>query len=147
MRSESKKNGLFYLTGLRFECQGDGKCCVTRGEYGYVYLSFNDRKRLAAHFGVSLSVFNQKYVIKEDGWYRLRYEGRDCPFLIRTRCSVYEARPWQCRTWPFWSENMNPAVWEEIAAYCPGIGKGRLYSAEEISRILTRKQDISGKPD
>ena len=40
----------FYHQGLRFECRGDGKCCLSRGKYGYVYLSFNDRRRLAAHF-------------------------------------------------------------------------------------------------
>ncbi len=40
----------FYKDGIRFECQGEGKCCVTRGSYGYVYLSFSDRRRLGGPF-------------------------------------------------------------------------------------------------
>ncbi len=62
-----------------------------------------------------------------------------------SRCAVYDARPWQCRTWPFWPENMNETVWErEVASYCPGVGKGRLYSAEEIKLIIAKKRDVSG---
>jgi uncharacterized protein len=133
--------------GLRFECQGEGNCCVTRGKYGYVYLSFNDRRRMAVHLGLSLAAFTEKFVEKEDGWYQLKYQDKDCPFLENRRCAVYEARPWQCRTWPFWPENMNIEVWEnEVAAYCPGVGKGKLYTKEEIENILAKKQDVSGKP-
>jgi hypothetical protein len=42
-RGNMTKKNKFYKEGIRFECQGEGKCCVTRGRYGYVYLSFNDR--------------------------------------------------------------------------------------------------------
>jgi Fe-S-cluster containining protein len=135
----------FYGEGLRFECQGDGKCCVSRGKYGYVYLSFNDRRRLAAFFGIPTAEFTARYAEREDGLYQLKYEDKDCPFLRDNRCSVYEARPWQCRTWPFWPENMNRTVWErEVLAYCPGAGKGTLYSADEIEEILTKKRDVAG---
>lgn len=138
-------NKKFYEQGLRFECQGEGKCCLSRGEYGYVYLSFNDRRRLASYFGMSTAEFTARYAEKEDGCYQLRYADRDCPFFNDNRCAVYEARPWQCRTWPFWPENMNRTVWErEVASYCPGVGKGRLYTAEEIEEIIARKKDVSG---
>jgi uncharacterized protein len=144
--SLNKKRRLLIEQGLRFECQGEGKCCVTRGKYGYVYLSFNDRRRMAVHLGLSLAAFTAKYVIKEDGLYQLKYQDKDCPFLKERRCAVYEARPWQCRTWPFWPENMNTKVWEkEVAAYCPGVGKGRLYTKEEIENVLAKKQDVSGR--
>jgi Fe-S-cluster containining protein len=134
----------FYKNGIRFECQGDGKCCVTRGRYGYVYLSFNDRKRIAAHLGMSTDAFTAKFTKKVDGLYELQYTGRDCPFLNVRQCSIYAARPWQCRTWPFWPENMSDEVWDrEVASWCPGVGKGRLYTAEEIHEILSRKKDIS----
>jgi len=103
----------FYKDGIRFKCQGEGKCCVTRGRYGYVYLSFSDRRRLAAHFRMSTTAFTAAFTKKVDGLYELRYTGRDCPFLRDYRCAVYEARPWQCRTWPFWPENMNSVVWEK----------------------------------
>jgi Fe-S-cluster containining protein len=134
----------FYREGIRFECRGEGNCCVTRGKYGYVYLSFNDRKRLAAHFNLTTQEFTERYTRKSDGMYELKYTDKDCPFFTDNLCSVYKARPWQCRTWPFWPENMNEAVWErEVAPYCPGVGRGRLYSAEEISDILAKKKDVS----
>ena len=134
----------FYRDGIRFECQGDGKCCLTRGRYGHVYLSFNDRRRLAAHHRMSLSEFTALYTKKADGLYELRYTGKDCPFLQEKRCRVYDARPWQCRTWPFWPENMNSRVWEkEVVSWCPGAGKGRLYTAKEVENILKKKQDVS----
>ena len=136
----------FYATGLRFQCQGEGKCCVSRGKYGYVYLSFNDRRRMAVHFKMTTSEFTARYTEKEDGLYQLKYKDKDCPFLRENRCAVYEARPWQCRTWPFWPENMNTEIWEkEVAAWCPGVGKGRLYTGEEIEAILAKKKDVSGK--
>ncbi len=135
----------FYHDGLLFGCQGDGKCCKSRGEYGYVYLSFNDRRRLAAHFKITLRQFTEQYAEKEDGRYQLKYADKDCPFFGNNQCMVYPSRPWQCRTWPFWPENMRKSVWEsEVAGYCPGIGKGRVYSAEEIEEILAKKKDVSG---
>jgi hypothetical protein len=109
-----------------------------------VYLSFGDRRRLAAHQRMSTSEFTALYTRKVDGLHELRYTGRDCPFFQDNRCRVYEARPWQCRTWPFWPENMNSRVWEtEVASWCPGAGKGRLYTSEEIENILKKKQDVS----
>jgi uncharacterized protein len=138
------KGKRFYQNGIRFECQGDGKCCVSRGRYGYVYLSFNDRRRLAVHLGMSGVEFTSTYTNHVDGLYELKYTGKDCPFLNRGRCGVYEARPGQCRTWPFWPENMNSAVWEQdVASWCPGVGKGRLYTADEIEDILKTKRGIS----
>lgn len=137
------KGKQFYKEGLRFDCQGDGKCCKTRGKYGYVYLSFSDRRRLAAHLKLSLTVFTAAYTKKVDGLYELQYTGKDCPFLQDNRCKVYEARPWQCRTWPFWPENMDAAVWEkEVLSWCPGAGKGRLYTAEEIEKIIAKKKEV-----
>jgi Fe-S-cluster containining protein len=116
---------------------------MTRGKYGYVYLSFSDRKRLAAHFKLSTSQFTAQYTKKVDGLYELKYTGKDCPFLEENKCLVYPARPWQCRTWPFWPENMDQQVWDqEVVPSCPGAGKGKLYSAEEIEEILKKKRDV-----
>jgi Fe-S-cluster containining protein len=140
----AKKGKQFFQDGIRFECQGDGKCCVTRGRYGYVYLSFNDRLRLAAHFHISLTEFTTKYVRKIDGFYELKYTDKDCPFLEDNKCTVYASRPWQCRTWPFWPENMDSDVWmNEVVPSCPGVGRGRLFSAAEIEEILEKKRDVS----
>ncbi len=127
----------FYDEGLRFECQGSGKCCTSRGNYGYVYVALADRRRFAKHFGMTTAAFTTKYCTKTDGWFHLNFPEKDCGFLDGKKCSVYDARPAQCRTWPFWPENMNAKAWKkEVASFCPGVGKGRLYSAREIEEQL-----------
>ena len=126
--------------GIRFECQGSGKCCLSRGEYGFVYLTLNDRKRLAAHLKLNLSEFTKRHCKKKDGFYHLLDPPGSpaCVFLDENkRCRVYEARPTQCRTWPFWPEAMNAKTWaKEVKAFCPGVGKGKIVPAEEIRKIL-----------
>jgi uncharacterized protein len=127
----------FWKNGIQFECQGSGKCCTSRGTYGYIYLSPADRKRLAANLEMKESAFTQKYCETTDGWVHLKDPKLDCVFLEGSRCSVYEGRPTQCRTWPFWPENMNPRAWKrDVVNFCPGIGKGKLYTPEEIQEIL-----------
>jgi uncharacterized protein len=128
----------WWKNGVRFECQGSGKCCVSRGEYGYVYLSLKDRRALAQHFGLSTREFSRKFCDKdENGNWKISDFTSACRFLKGNKCQVYEARPTQCRTWPFWPEVMGARSWNrEVASYCPGVGKGRLWSEEEIRKQL-----------
>jgi Fe-S-cluster containining protein len=131
------KKPIFWEKGIRFECQGSGGCCVSRGEYGFVYLSLKDRQRFAQFFNITTTMFTQRYCTKTDGWFHLNEFTNQCQFLKENRCTVYSARPNQCRTWPFWPENMNVKTWnKEIASYCPGVGKGKLYTKEEIEEQL-----------
>ena len=130
----------FWADGIRFECQGSGRCCMSRGKYGYVYLTLPDRRRMAKHLGLSTGQFTRRYCKNTGGHFHLKAPEADCCFLDGNRCSVYEARPTQCRTWPFWPENLNARTWSrEIASFCPGVGKGRLHAAEEIRAL--RDQD------
>ena len=65
----------------------------------------------------------------------LRERGnRDCVFYDRrSGCSVYEDRPRQCRTWPFWQAVVHsPERWQEEARGCPGMDAGPLHPAAEI---------------
>ena len=39
------ENNIF-KNGIKFQCQGSSNCCVSRGMYGYVYLSKKDAKNL-----------------------------------------------------------------------------------------------------
>jgi Fe-S-cluster containining protein len=127
----------FWSDGLRFECQGSGRCCTSRGGYGYVYLDLLERRQMAALLGMRTSAFTRRYCVREGSDFCLKDPERDCLFLDGNRCSVYEARPTQCRTWPFWPENMNATVWRrDVEGFCAGVGRGRLYPAEEISGIL-----------
>ena len=127
--------------GTNFECQGSGNCCVSRGSYGYVYLSLLDRQRLAKSFKLSLKKFTQKFCDKNNRYYHLKElkKNGDCIFLIDKRCSVYKSRPIQCRTWPFWKENLNSKGWrKDIYNFCPGIGKGKFFPKENIQKIINK---------
>lgn len=131
--ANTSKNKPFWQNGIRFECQGSGKCCTSRGAYGYVYLTLQDRRRLAKHLKLTTSAFTRQYCERDEDFFYLKNPDRDCRFLDGKRCTVYEGRPTQCRTWPFWPENMNAKAWaREVVTFCPGVGKGRLYSADEI---------------
>ena len=60
-------------------------------------------------------------------------ENYDCEFLTDKGCSIYEVRPLQCRTYPFWPHVFDDkALFEEEKKACPGLGKGELRSAAEI---------------
>jgi Fe-S-cluster containining protein len=131
--------------GVRFACQGSGKCCVSRGAIGYVFLTLEDRQRLARTLGISTARFTRQYCTRTDGQFHLRDTGPDCIFLEDRRCSVYEGRPTQCRTWPFWPENMPARAWSTVAAYCPGVGKGRKVPRAEIEAILEFQRKSTAK--
>jgi Fe-S-cluster containining protein len=64
----------------------------------------------------------------------------DCVFW-RDGCTVYEARPLQCRTYPFWSELLaSEEVWRKTGESCPGIGGGAWHSVMEIAGILEQER-------
>lgn len=129
----------WYKDGLKFQCQSSGNCCVSRGEYGFVYLTLEDRIRMAKHLKVTLHRFEQDYCQKSDDFYHLKEdpERPECHFLKENKCSIYQARPTQCRTWPFWPENMSARAWKkEVAAFCPGVGKGHKIDFDKIQKTI-----------
>ena len=134
-----------YKNGIRFQCQGSGKCCVSRDSYGFVYLSNIDLKRFSKYFKLSLKAFKKKYCQITDGFIHLIEKNNlngKCIFLKDNKCSVYKSRPSQCRTWPFWNENMNAKTWnEDISVNCPGIGKGKKISSKLIKKYLKEDYD------
>lgn len=91
---------------------------------------------LAAELGMPLEQFRSEYVRQVDELQSLTERpGGDCIFLDpqSRKCTVYAARPVQCRTWPFWDSTIGRKKdWEETCRVCPGSGTGRLYSFEEI---------------
>ena len=139
-------------TGLRFECRPDcGACCTNHDDYAHVYLDGDDAERLATHLGVPMEEFRARWVDRDedDGRERLRDESADCTFLDGTRCSVYAARPVQCRTFPFWPANLESRrAWSKLSEFCPGIDRGRVHTADEIrGQIMNRRAAAAATPE
>ena len=136
-------NKEFFKKGIKFKCQGSSNCCVSRGSYGFVYLSKKDLIKISKYLNLSINLFKKKYCEYSDGYLHLKEINinGNCQFLENKKCSIYTARPMQCRTWPFWKENMNIKKWnKEIINFCPGIGKGRLISSSMIQKTINREQ-------
>ncbi len=132
----------WYREGLRFACLAEcGACCRKHGDCDYVYLEGDDAERLAALLGLTRDELLSRHGAKEDGLDILRMDGPDCPFLRGSACAVYDARPRQCRTFPFWRENLrNRSSWEKLREFCPGIGAGDLHPLEAIRSRLAKER-------
>jgi Fe-S-cluster containining protein len=122
MTSTTERAPAWFDEGLRFECTGCGRCCT--GANGYVWVSECDVSRLAARFGVCLDDFGREYLRRIGDRYALLERAHDgaCVFLAGDRCGVYENRPDQCRSFPFWDQNLVSATaWTRAAEECEGI--------------------------
>jgi len=98
-------------------------------------------ERLAALLGMSLDEFGRSYLRRVGHRLSLvEKAGGDCVFWsAEVGCTVYSARPEQCRTWPFWPMNLEAVEdWARTARGCPGVGRGRVYSVEEILATAAR---------
>ena len=131
----------WYSEGLRFSCQpGCGACCTNHGDYAYIYLEGGDLERIAAFSGLTPAKFKRRFTTTDDGHRILRMDDQDCPFLAGSRCTIYAVRPTQCRTFPFWKENLDtPESWERLRRFCPGIDRGRRHSLLTIGRRLAAR--------
>lgn len=133
--------GRWFDGGVRFRCLGPecGECCSGKHGPGAVWLGREDTERLAAHLSLTLKEFRRSYTRRLRSRTSLRERANfDCIFYRPdVGCSVYEARPLQCRTYPFWSRILASRVtWDNEAEQCPGIGGDDRVSGEEIKRQL-----------
>lgn len=130
----------WYAKGLRFECTQCGNCCT--GGPGYVAFTEDEGKAIAKVLGISHERFLKDYTKREGGGRSLKenktHRGYDCVFLDFDEqglaiCKVYQARPLQCRTFPWWPENLrSEANWKRLARGCEGIGRGNFVPIEHI---------------
>ncbi len=89
-----------------------------------MYLTKSDIERLAGFFHQPAGAFARTYtrIIKGRRALKNRPDSSDCIFLANKACTVYDGRPTQCRTYPWWLVNIVDAEsWQEAAQVCEGI--------------------------
>jgi uncharacterized protein len=129
----------WYRKGLSFKCVQCGACCS--GEPGYVWVSAEEQRQIAKALGMKDGKLTSKHVRRVGFRYSLTEKANgDCIFLKRNGktagCAIYDARPRQCCTWPFWGYNLkSPEHWAAAAEMCPGMNQGEFYDAGRIDEI------------
>ena len=102
-----------------------GECCI--GESGYIWVSKKEIVALRKRVNLSQEEFITRYLTKIGYRYtlkELKFEnGHRCLFfdIDKRECIVYEDRPLQCRTFPFWDYFKKNT--KEVEKECPGIYK------------------------
>jgi Fe-S-cluster containining protein len=151
----------WYADGLDFTCSQCGNCCT--GAPGYVYLNREEIRRLAEHLNLTPQQTIDQYCRKVGSRISLKEKrgrgGYDCIFLEEIQatrrpegadhditytkriCSIYNVRPLQCRTWPFWDGNLaSKENWNAAAQRCPGMNTpGRRFDQKQIENYRDAK--------
>lgn len=133
------ESAVWWSDGLHFTCTQCGACCG--GVPGTISFTEEELAAMSEKLGMTVRAFVEEYV-----W--TKYYNRpslkerddlDCILLDpeTRRCRVYDARPAQCRTFPFWKDVLRSRrEWDEYAERCPGMNCGEFFSAEQIVSIL-----------
>lgn len=161
IQSDAEGTKSWYADGLRFTCSQCGNCCT--GGPGYVWISREEIVRLADYLRIKPEQVVERYCRKYDGKFSLNEHRNaaglyDCVFLreekveqrtaggetvVHTRrtCEIYPVRPLQCRTWPFWPENLrSKANWDHAAKRCHGMNAGkRVFTLDRIEDLRDAK--------
>jgi len=101
----------------------DGRCC--RGESGYIFVNSEEIKKIAEFLGLDIETFKKDYLNKVKYRYsikELKIDGEyECLFFDNktNSCEIYEVRPKQCRTFPFWDYFKDKV--DEVKKECIGI--------------------------
>lgn len=104
--SEEEIDELVFQTadrvGTTIKCTSCGRCCKKLK----FMLSQKDQKRLADKLSMTVEQLRRQYLEYgdsegESGWW---IKDSPCPFLENNKCTVYEARPENCRKYPYLHE-------------------------------------------
>ena len=135
----AKQKRFFFEDGLQFGCVQCGRCCT--GEPGAIYVTDREIDEISSYLGMPRKDFVRCSLKKIGGRYSIRdvrNANWSCLFFSEGKCVVYPVRPVQCRTWPFWTENLRSrSSWAQTSKDCPGIGSGKSYSRDEIVARMT----------
>jgi Fe-S-cluster containining protein len=128
----------WHAPGLQFECTGCGNCCT--GQPGFVWVTDSDVRAIADHLDRPVGEIRLLHTRPARGRVSLtEHLNGDCTFFdpATRKCRVYPVRPIQCRTWPFWSANVEtPETWQRTCETCPGSGRGPLVPSERIEELV-----------
>ncbi len=109
-----------------FKCTGCGDCCRWTGS---VLLTDRDISILASHMDVSESAFIADHTRLAPNRIQLALLDQpdgSCSLLKGDRCSIYDARPEQCRSFPFsWSVPEGCPALDELMASQNSIEQAR----------------------
>ncbi|MBN1914870.1 MAG: YkgJ family cysteine cluster protein [Parachlamydiales bacterium] len=132
----------WYKKGLCFSCKKCGQCCT--GFPGFVWLSPKDLSDIANFLQMSQEMVLEKFTRKV--FHKISLieilPSYDCIFFCNNRCSIYPARPVQCRTFPFWPHLLlSKETWDDAARSCPGMQTDEnMVPYEEIEKKLQEYQ-------
>lgn len=130
----------WFAQGLRFACTQCGNCCT--GAPGHTWISDAEIDALAARLGIDRESFVRTYT--KSVWRGgqqlvslIEKKNNDCVFWAKgVGCTVYEDRPRQCRTWPFWRMNLqDEEAWGDAARGCPGMDRGPVHDQDTIRAV------------
>jgi len=100
-----------------------GNCCI--GESGYIWVDPSKILDISNFLEIPLDSFYEKYLKKVKYRFSLKeieYNGGyKCIFFDEKKreCKIYDVRPTQCKTFPFW-EHFKTNI-KEVENECPGI--------------------------
>ncbi|MFH0967123.1 MAG: YkgJ family cysteine cluster protein [Methanobacteriota archaeon] len=127
---------------IAFTCKRCGTCCrETEPGSNVVMVGPGEVRPIMVKTGLTFDEVAEPYpdTIREDdkeytlAWAIRREEGR-CRFFKDGCCSIYDVRPWICRTYPFMLENGSIAI-----SSCNGVRLGQSQSAEltQVRQLVT----------
>lgn len=130
----------FWHDGINFKCHQCGNCCTQPG--GSVTASEAGFKKIAHFLKIILPEFLNRYAFNHKGYVSIKSEPNGPCIFYKDGCMIYEVRPSQCGTFPFWPEILKSQVrLNNMQEMCAGINIGQLWTKEEISKEI-KKQKI-----
>ncbi|MFT7005061.1 MAG: Fe-S-cluster containining protein [Sulfurimonas sp.] len=123
MSSIVKKDGFDFAFDTSACNTCAGRCCT--GDSGYIYVTMNEIEKISKLLNLDIKDFATRYLYKKVYRYSIKEirhkDSYECVFYDRdiNGCKIYEARPSQCITFPFWDYYKHRV--DELQEECPGI--------------------------
>lgn len=132
---------VWYRAGLHFICHQCGSCCKHPGP---VWITQSESRQISHFLGMVESDFRKAYIKEIGGLFTIddKDDGQCIMLEARTnRCRIYEVRPRQCSSFPFWPDILkNQVTWAKEGTLCRGINNGSLWTCAEIQGRIHQSQ-------